>query len=226
MKCLVVDDEPLAVMRLQRMLEQNGISDIITASKGQQAIERVKRFHPHLIFLDIEMPVLSGIKAAPLIKEISPESNIIFCTAYDEFAIQAFDLNASDYLLKPVSKDRLIQALNKVSISHQNNQKISFHHRNDILSINIDEVYCFVSEGKNTFMHCDLGTIIIDESLVGLIERFQNKLLRINRNALINTSELCGIHRSKSNAYAKLLSTDYQPQISRRNIAKVKKYLL
>lgn len=226
MKCLIVDDEPLAVMRLQRMLENNGITDILTANNGQQAVDAVKKFHPHLIFLDIEMPVLSGIQAAPIIKKISPESSIIFCTAYDEFAIQAFDLAVSDYLLKPVSKERLSQALDKVSITNKHKQKLTFHHRNDLLSINIEDVYCFISEGKNTFMYCELGSIIIDESLVSLSERFENKLLRINRNALINISELCGIHRIKSQAYAKLQSTDYQPQISRRNITKVKEYLI
>jgi two-component system response regulator AlgR len=225
MKYLIVDDEPLAVMRLQRMLELNGITDIITASNGQKAVEAVEKYHPHVVFLDIEMPVLSGIQAAPIIKKISPESKIIFCTAYDEFAIQAFDLAASDYLLKPVSKERLSQSLDKVADLKQSLQKLSFQHGNDLLSINIDDIYCFVSEGKSTFMHCDLGTIIIDESLVTLAAKFKNQLLRINRNALINRFELCGIHRSKSLAYAKLKSTDYQPQISRRNITTVKEIL-
>ena len=226
MKCLVVDDEPLAVMRLQRMLENMGITDILTANNGQQAIETVEKHHPHLVFLDIEMPVLSGIQAAEIIKKISPESHIVFCTAYDEFAIKAFDLAVSDYLLKPVSKERLSQSLEKVSITNKYNQKLTFHYKNDLLSINIDDVYCFVSEGKNTFMYCELGNIIIDESLVSLSERFKTKLLRINRNALINITELCGIHRIKSEAFAKLQSTDYQPKISRRNITKVKEYLI
>jgi len=225
MKCLIVDDEPLAVMRLQRMLEYNGITDIITASNGQKAVEAVEKFHPHVIFLDIEMPVLSGIQAAPKIKKISPESKIIFCTAYDEFAIQAFDLAASDYLLKPVSKKRLSQALDKVIDTKQPIEKISFHHGNDLHSITIDDVYCFVSEGKSTFMYCELGTIIIDDSLVTLAERFNEHLLRINRNALINKTELCGIHRNKSFAYAKLKSTEYQPQISRRNLSSLKEFL-
>jgi two-component system response regulator AlgR len=225
MKYLIVDDEPLAVMRLQRMLENHGITDIITASNGQKAVDAVEQFHPHVIFLDIEMPVLSGIKAAPIIKKISPESKIIFCTAYDEFAIQAFDLAASDYLLKPVSKERLSQALDKVIDSNQSIKRFSFHHGNDLHSITIDDIYCFVSEGKNTFMHCELGTIIIDESLVALTAQFKDQLLRINRNALINKTELCGIHRNKSLAYAKLKSTEYQPQISRRNLTAVKENL-
>jgi two-component system response regulator AlgR len=224
MKFLIVDDEPLALMRLQKMLEHVGITDIVTAKNGQQAVDAVQLYHPHVVILDIEMPVLSGIEAAAIIKQQSPESQIIFCTAYDEFAIKAFDLSASDYLLKPVSKERLLQALKKVN-PEQTEVNFSFYQGNDINSLPLDDIYCFISEEKTTFMHCRLGIVIIDEPLVELESRFHKQLLRINRNALINVSELYGIHREATHAYAKLNNTDYQPQISRRNIAKVKEYL-
>ena len=224
MKYLVVDDEPLAVMRMQKMLESLGVKDIITASNGQIALDLVKQHHPHVIFLDIEMPVLRGIDAAPLILDESPESKIIFCTAYDEYAIKAFDLSVTDYLLKPVNKQRLIQALNKVS-NTSNKKTITFHQGNDIVRLGIDDIYCIISEDKTTIMHCQLGEVIIDESLVTLETNFSQHLLRINRNALINTEELFGIRRENSLAFAKLRSTDYQPQISRRNITKIKELL-
>ncbi|HFC29765.1 MAG TPA: response regulator, partial [Oceanospirillales bacterium] len=94
MKYLVVDDEPLAVLRLQKMLENQGINDILTANNGQKAVDIVKKYHPKIIFLDIEMPVMNGIQAAKEINKVSPESKIIFCTAYDNYAIKAFDLSA------------------------------------------------------------------------------------------------------------------------------------
>ncbi|MFK8010940.1 MAG: LytR/AlgR family response regulator transcription factor [Marinicellaceae bacterium] len=225
MKYLIVDDEPLALMRMQKMLENQGITNIITASNGQIALEQVKKHHPHVIFLDIEMPVLRGIDAAPLIHEISPESKIIFCTAYDEYAIKAFDLSVSDYLLKPVKKQRLIKALEKVSI-YTNNNTITVHQGTNTVRLGIEDIYCIVSEDKATILHCQLGEIIIDESLVTLENKFSQQLLRINRNALINVSELFGIHRDKSQAFVKLKSTDVQPQISRRNISKIKELLL
>jgi two-component system response regulator AlgR len=224
MKFLIVDDEPLAVMRLQKMLEYLGINDILTASNGKKAVEMVKIHHPHVVLLDIEMPVLRGIDAAPLIKQISPETKIIFCTAYDEYAIKAFDLSASDYLLKPVSKQRLLQALEKVSFD-ESDVVYSFQFGTDFVSLPIKDIYCFVSEEKHTIMYCQLGMIVIDDSLINLESRFTKFLLRINRNALINTDELYGIHREKSTAYVKLKNTEYQPQISRRNITKIKKYL-
>ena len=224
MKFLIVDDEPLALMRLQKMLEHVGIKDIITATNGQKAVEAVEVFHPHVVFLDIEMPVLRGTEAAVIIKKISPESQIIFCTAYDEFAVKAFDLAASDYLLKPVSKERLNQALKKVS-NNNFDETFTFQRGNDLLSLAIEDIYCFVSEEKSTLMHCRLGIVVIDESLLTLETRFAKQLLRINRNALINTSELYGVHKEKAQAFAKLRNTDYLPQISRRNITKIKQIL-
>ena len=107
----------------------------------------------------------------------------------------------------------------------KSSQTITFQHGLDLLTISINDVYCFTSEDKNTFMHCQYGEVIIDESLLTLEKRFANYLLRINRNALINISELCGIHRTTTANYAKLANTDYQPQISRRNIQTVKELL-
>ena len=224
MKYLIVDDEPLAVMRLTKMLEDLGVTDIITANNGQQALDLVKIHHPHVVFLDIEMPVLRGIDAAPLILDESPESKIIFCTAYDEYAIKAFDLSVSDYLLKPFNSKRLIKSLDKIS-GQQKLKTITFHQGNDLVSLSIDDVYCVTSEDKVTIMHCQLGEVIIDESLLKLESKFKQQFLRINRNALINKTELFGIHRVKSLAFAKLRSTEYQPQISRRNITKIKELL-
>lgn len=224
MKYLVVDDEPLAVLRLVKMLKQAGITDIITATNGQKALEEVEKYHPHVVLLDIEMPVLTGIQAAPKIKQLSPETKIIFCTAYDDFAIDAFALSASDYLLKPVSKDRLQQALDKVSEPKTEDRYI-LKKGNDLISLTIDDIYCVTAEHKATFVHCNLGNILVDDSLVYFENKFNHQLLRINRNALINTTELFGIHREKSQAYAKLRSIDYQPQISRRNLSKIKELL-
>lgn len=220
MKYLIADDEPLAVLRLQKMLHQAGIGETLTAHNGKVAIEMAEKHHPNVIFLDIEMPIINGIEAAEKIKIISPESKIIFCTAYDDFAIKAFDLSASDYLLKPVKQERLEQALEKATkkqITHSLTHKIG----NDLINTDINDIYCFISEEKNTYMMTAKGRYLIEESLINLESRF-SQLLRINRNALINKSELCGIHRDNNKAYAQLTNTDYQPEISRRNIAKIK----
>jgi two-component system response regulator AlgR len=223
MKFLIVDDEPLAVLRLQKMLLNTGIDKTLTAHNGKVAIEMAEKHHPNVIFLDIEMPIINGIEAAEKIKLISPESKIIFCTAYDNFAIKAFDLSASDYLLKPVKQERLLKAIEKAT-NKQSKQSLTYKIGNDLSTVNINDISCFISEDKNTYMFTQSGQFLIDESLVNLESRFP-QLLRINRNALINKFELCGIHRDKNKAYAKLLNTDHQPEISRRNIAKIKQLL-
>lgn len=224
MKIVIADDEPLAILRLQRLLENLNLNDIISVENGQQAVDAAKRYHPHIIFLDIEMPVLTGIEAASQIKHVSPESKIVFCTAYDNFAIKAFELSASDYLLKPVNKERLSQTIRKVSVQEQK-PSIRFQRGTDLISLDLNDAYCFISEDKCTKMHCKLGEVFIDDSLVVLEQRFPHQLIRINRNALINHSELFGIHRDKNQAFAKLKSTNYQPQISRRNLSIIKDLL-
>ena len=224
MKFLVVDDEPLAIARLQKLLQEAGISDIVSANNGQKAVEMAEQYHPSVILLDIEMPVMNGLEAAEAINKVSPESKIIFCTAYDDFALKAFDLAASDYLLKPVSTERLSQALNKVA-ANDFVTTFSFVHGTDLISLPLDDIYCFISEEKTTYMHCQRGVVVIDDSLLSLEKKFPHLLLRISRKALINRKELFGIHRTRSAAFAKLQSIDLQPQISRRNLAAIKEIL-
>ena len=224
MKFLVVDDEPLAIARLQKLLQEAGISDIVSANNGQKAVEMAEQYHPSVILLDIEMPVMNGLEAAEAINKVSPESKIIFCTAYDDFALKAFDLAASDYLLKPVSTERLSQALNKVA-ANDFVTTFSFVQGTDLISLPLDDIYCFISEDKATYMHCQRGVVVIDDSLLSLEKKFPHLLLRISRNALINRKELFGIHRTRSAAFAKLQSIDLQPQISRRNVAAIKEIL-
>ncbi|HOP22795.1 MAG TPA: LytTR family DNA-binding domain-containing protein [Gammaproteobacteria bacterium] len=224
MKFLVVDDEPLAIARLQKLLQEAGINDIVTANNGQNAADMAEKHHPAVILLDVEMPVMNGLEAAEAINKISPESKIIFCTAYDDFALKAFDLAASDYLLKPVSRERLSQALNKVS-AKDFVTTFSFVQGTDLISLPLDDIYCFISEDKATYMHCQRGVVVIDDSLLSLEKKFPHLLLRISRKALINRKELFGIHRTRSAAFAKLQSIDLQPQISRRNLAAIKEIL-
>lgn len=224
MKVLIVDDEQLARSRLQRMLQNEGMNDLLQAKNGSEAIELIKIHHPWLVFLDIEMPGIKGVDVAQQIKTLSPESEIIFCTAYSDFAIEAFDLSAVDYLLKPVSQNRLKEALAKTKLAHKQ-KNIRFKKGNDLISIPVSESYCFVSEEKYIYMHSSYGVDIIDESLNHLEEKYKNNLIRIHRNTLVNKNEICGIHREGTKTFVLLTSTNYQPLISRRNITAVKQIL-
>jgi two-component system, LytTR family, response regulator len=109
--CLIIDDEPLAVNLLQQYVE--GVPYLSLAGKCYTAIEALSFLHQHkvdLLFLDINMPKLTGIELA---KTLAPQQKIIFTTAYSEYAVESYELNAVDYLLKPVTFDRFIKAVNK-----------------------------------------------------------------------------------------------------------------
>ncbi len=112
-RTLIVDDEQPARARLRQLLESiEGIDIVGEAEDGQEALEKIYELTPDLVLLDIQMPVSSGLEVAASLT--SPAPKIIFCTAYDQYAIDAFDLHAVDYLLKPVTKARLVRAVERV----------------------------------------------------------------------------------------------------------------
>lgn len=113
LRVLLVDDEQPARERLRQLLSAfEGIEIAGEAEDGEQAVERIVELRPDLVFLDIQMPGCSGTEVAASLR--SPRPKIIFCTAYDEYAVDAFELRAVDYLLKPVSRARLAKALERV----------------------------------------------------------------------------------------------------------------
>jgi len=112
-KTILIDDEPLALARLERLLQphQALVEIIDRASNGQEAVEKIEALQPDLIFLDIQMPELTGFE---VLEQLTHQPWIIFSTAYDEYALKAFQTNSIDYLLKPVDPERLQQALEKL----------------------------------------------------------------------------------------------------------------
>ena len=112
-RALLVDDEALARDRLRRLLSESPEVEIVgEASDGPEAMERIAELAPAVVFLDIQMPGCTGLDVAAALTE--PRPHIVFCTAYDQYAIDAFELHAVDYLLKPITRARLAQALDRV----------------------------------------------------------------------------------------------------------------
>jgi two-component system LytT family response regulator len=107
-----VDDEELATRRLQRLLaELDDIEIIGTASNGREAVEKINQNRPDIVFLDIQMPGMNGFD---VLRNVSSVPLVIFTTAYDEYALRAFEENSIDYLFKPIEKTRLVQAIEKL----------------------------------------------------------------------------------------------------------------
>ncbi|CAI6047161.1 response regulator [Cohnella sp. JJ-181] len=115
MKCILVDDEPLALNDMERQLRKLGGIEICGKySNAQEALDALGALEPNVVFLDIDMPVMNGLEAALHFQEARPAARIVFVTAYQEYAIKAFELNALDYLLKPVLPQRLEQTLRRL----------------------------------------------------------------------------------------------------------------
>lgn len=117
MKIMLIDDEKLALMQLELMLNQSFgelVNEIESFQLVSEALDYIPSFKPDIVFLDIHMPEMSGIVAAEKIQQLCTTSTIVFVTAYDQFAIQAFELNALDYLLKPVMQSRLDKTVQRI----------------------------------------------------------------------------------------------------------------
>ncbi|MET0754783.1 MAG: response regulator, partial [Pseudoxanthomonas sp.] len=114
MKVVIADDEPLARERLRALLaEHAGVEIVAEADNGLAALQACAEFHPHLVLLDISMPGVDGLEAARHLTAFDPRPAVVFCTAYDEHALSAFDAAAIDYLMKPVRAERLAVALER-----------------------------------------------------------------------------------------------------------------
>ena len=156
---LIVDDEPLARARLRRLLGQIDAVEVVgEAINGREAISMVDQVSPNLIFMDVQMPKMNGLDAATKIAsqfEDDPPA-IVFCTAYDQYAIDAFKANASDYLLKPVSVADIegaikracrVSQLSKADYQGDANY-LSIKHTNYVEKLSLSKVNYFRSEGK------------------------------------------------------------------------------
>lgn len=164
-KTLLIDDEPLALLELQAMLKKHSDIDVIdTAENTLTALEKINALKPQLIFLDINMPGKSGFD---LLEDLDDAPLVVFVTAYDQFAIKAFEVNALDYILKPINPDRLSEAIEKIkkqlSLLKSKESKLSIDKR------------IFIKDGDNCHF-VPLADVFLIES-VGNYARvfYQNK---------------------------------------------------
>ncbi|MCK4864660.1 MAG: response regulator transcription factor [Gammaproteobacteria bacterium] len=240
MKILIVDDEQLARQRLHRQLDElNEGHEIIEADNGLTAIEQTQKHNPEVVLLDIRMPGMDGLEAANKLSELETPPAIIFTTAYDEYALKAFDSHAIAYLLKPVRKEKLDKALhsakrlNRVqlqNIQHENNetkkQYLSVRIHSGVRKIDLDEVYYFHAEQKYVTVKYREGEVLIEESLKSLESRFGDSFIRIHRNALVAKQQLKAIRKDQQGRYlTELKNIDEKIEVSRRHVAAVRKFL-
>lgn len=234
MKVLIVDDEPLAVQRLQKMLDElDGYRCVGTASNGAQALEQIKRLQPDITLSDIRMPDMDGIGLATQLK-IQPDLKtvLVFTTAYEDHALQAFDLEASGYLLKPVSKDKLSQALQRAARLVETRpestmrQHLTATTRGKIELIPLANIRLLQADHKYVSVYHTHGEALIDDSLRMLEEEFPQLFKRVHRNALVSVQHVETLRKeADGNYYLSLQGISISPQVSRRLLADVRQWL-
>jgi two-component system response regulator AlgR len=240
MKILVVDDEPPARERLMHML--SGMTDIDTvgeAANGVEAVQMVQTTRPDVVLMDIRMPGMDGLEASRHLSQMEEPPAIIFTTAYSEHALEAFDAHAVGYLVKPIRQERLEESLTKarkltqaqlatLSRETQNTGRthICARVRGNLELIPVDEVAYFQADQKYITVRHLKGEVLIEDALKNLESEFDNKLLRIHRNALVHTSYIAGMEKNRDGRFLiTFKAIDDKLEISRRHVAEVRKFL-
>lgn len=235
MKVLVVDDEAPARERLRRLLAQlDGLSVCAEAANGMQALEAAGVHQPDILLMDIRMPGMDGLEAAHHLQALERPPAIIFTTAYSDHAVAAFDAHAVDYLLKPVRRERLHEALmharrlTRVQADSlhaarepaQKRQNICARLRGGLHLIPVAEIRYFLADQKYVTVATADTRVLIEETLKSLEEEFAGRFIRIHRNALVATAFLVGIDRDAgAQPRARLQGVAETLEISRRHIA-------
>jgi two-component system response regulator AlgR len=235
MKILVVDDEPLARERLLRLLgKTRPDATLIEAGNGAQALEMVAAEQPDLLLLDIRMPGMDGIAVASELQALEQPPAIIFCTAYDHYALEALDKQAVAYLLKPVREEKLRTAIeragrvNRLQLSGLDGQKVVRTHvvsesGRGVESAPLTEVRCFIAEQKYVRAVHPAGSLLIQDTLKELEQEFGALFFRVHRNALVAVRHIAGLRRDNDEGWwVELEGVDEQPAVSRRHLADLK----
>ncbi len=242
MNVLIVDDEAPARKRLIRLInDMSGFNVVAEAKNGQQAIDMCAEHQPEIVLMDIRMPGIDGIEAARTINAFAQPPAIIYCTAYSDHALKAFETHAVDYLLKPVNKERLFEALtattsltkaqtrqdaavNDIS-SEQARQHICARVRGNLVLVPIENVYYFQADQKYVTVRHSQGELLIEDTLLSLEKEYKNLFLRIHRNALVALDKIIGLEKKENSTYVTLKQIDETIEISRRHLPSVRKVI-
>lgn len=231
MRVLIVDDEPLARTRLAALIGQcDGVEVVGQAGDGEAALAAVAELAPDVLLLDINMPGLEGTTLARRLGGRA-QPQVVFCTAYENHAVTAFELGAVDYLLKPVRLDRLREALARAGkrLEAAPREAPGYLHarqRGEEVRIALDEVVALQAEDKYVVVLHSGGELLIEDSLRQLEEAHPDQLIRLHRSCLVPQARLVGLKTlADGRTLARLAGSGLQPEISRRNLPAVRRLL-
>lgn len=249
LRTLIVDDEAPARKKIRHFLESDSEIEIVgECENGADALARARSHKPHLIFLDIQMPLLDGFAMLKRFTGAERSCAIIFVTAYDEYAIKAFDANAVDYLLKPFTRKRFEAAVQKVKeqVRRKHNsepaeqalailqhlqkenaylRRIAVKSDETIVFLSCDRIDWIESDDNYVLLHSGKKTHLVRESIGALEKNLDpNCFIRIHRRILVNTDRIREMHTQR---HTRLLLQDGSIlPVSRRLKERVKRFLL
>lgn len=243
MDVLVVDDEALARERLVRMISRMDECEVVAQAAGaEEALQAVADQGPDVVLMDISMPGEDGLSAARRISSMQNPPAVVFCTAYDKHAVEAFEAQAVGYLLKPVRQEQLeevlhnarklnrmqIAALDDISKSESVNVRkhISAKTRRGVELIPIDDIFYFLADQKYVTVYHRGGETLIDDTLKELEGEFETSFIRIHRNALVARDYVEGMERAGEGHYVmRLRDSEEKPIVSRRHVSRIRSLL-
>lgn len=243
MRVLIVDDEPPARDRLRQLLDESGEHEVVgEAGNGREALDVAARTNPDVVLLDIRMPGMDGIETAHHLNGAEKPPAVVFTTAYDEYAIDAFDANAIGYVLKPVRRERLQRALGQAArltsevlgdIGRSSGVSTMRKHicarlHDELKLIPVEEVRYFVADQKYVSVVHAGGRDLIEDSLKSLETEFGERFVRIHRGAVVALDAIDALKKDDDGRTRVILrdsEADDDLVVSRRHVADVKRRL-
>ncbi len=230
MKVIIVDDERLARKELQTLLSKfSSVEVLAECDSAQTALIEIERLKPDLVFLDINMPGKDGFA---LIEELNYIPEIIFVTAYDEYAIKAFEVNALDYLLKPIQSERLEEAINKYNateVTQHSSLKLGLGDQVFVKDgdrcwfVKLTDVPMFESEGNYVRVYFENNKPLILKSLNNLANKLdENVFFRANRKYIVNLNWIDSVENWFNGGLMVKLKTGVKIEVSRRQASRLK----
>ncbi len=241
MKILIVDDEAPARARLRRLVEEIDACVVVgEAANGREALLLSDKTQPDVLLLDIRMPGMDGLEAARHLAMLENPPAVIFTTAYGDHALEAFAARAIDYLLKPIRKERLAQALTHVRKLNraqsaaltgidaaQARSHICARVRGALQLVPVSEILYFLADQKYVTVCHSEGSVLIEEPLKTLETEFAMAFTRIHRNALVAAAHITGLERdADGKAYLRLRGVKERLEVSRRHAAALRQRLV
>ena len=241
MKILIVDDEPLARERMASLLRDLGGYELSgEASNGREAVEKAEALGVDVVLLDVAMPVMDGLEAARHLAGMALPPAVVFCTAFDQHALAAFEAAAVDYLVKPVRPERLAEALERArrqrlaqqlpalpaQSSGRRRSHLSARLRGCLRLIPVDDIRYLQAEEKYVVVHHGRGEDLVEESLKSLEAEFGERFIRIHRNCLVAWDEFAELRRSTDGQVHAILRHGGAPlEVSRRCLPQLRERL-